>query len=325
MRDLRHRARPCISSDGASHLKSSPHPIRGDHLSEDAPGVVEAAPQAGFERSGDLRFFVIREFNDEVAAVAGIAEVGGDLAVVDIAVGELFEPDSIAGVTEVEAGEAGGGFAEEGHHVLAAAKDPVGIEADFDGGGVGVGEDVPPFAGVAGHFRGVLVDHEAGVFAAEFGSEAVKGGGLGGQLFIGLGCALGEGVGVKADGFEEAGGFADAAGEVEGGGNSLICTGFGVHFAAVVDDGDLEFVLAEEAGGALGELGSEESGADEFEGGIAGLAEGAEDLVEVILHLLVLAGEVLAPDIGLAGEDGLVAVLCGEGGRGGESGEQAAA
>ena len=97
-----------------------------------------------------------------------------------------------------------------------------------------------------------------------------------------------------------------------------------MHFAAVVNDGDLEFVLAEEAGGALGKLGGEEGGADEFESGVTGVAEGAENLVEVVLHLLFLAGEVLAPDVSLAGEDGLVAVLCGESGRCGECGEQAA-
>ena len=199
MRDLCRRARPCSSSDGASHLETSPRLIRGDHLSEDAPGVAEAAPQAGFERSGDLRFFVISEFDHEVAAVAGIAEVGGDLAVVDVAIGEFFEPDAIARVAEVEAVEAGGGFAEEGHDILTAAKDPVGIEADFDGGGVGVGKNVTPFAGVISHFWGVLVNHEAGVLTAEFGSEAVEGGGLDGELFIGLGGALGEGVGVEAD------------------------------------------------------------------------------------------------------------------------------
>jgi hypothetical protein len=325
VRDLCRRARPCSSSDGASHPTISPFPFRGDRLCEDAPGVAEATPQAGFERSGDLRFFVISEFDDEVAAVAGIAEVGGDLAIVNVAIGEFFEPDAIAGVAEVEAGEAGGGFAEEGHDVLAAAKDPVGIEADFDGSGVGMGEDVTPFAGIIGHFGGVLVDHEAGVFAAEFGGEAVEGGGLGGQLFVGLGGALGEGVWVEAHGFEDTGGFADTAGEVEGGGNGLFSAGVGVHFASVVDDGDFELVLAEEAGGSFGKLGGEEGGADEFEGGVTGIAEGAEDLVEVVLHLLFLAGEVLAPDVSLAGEDGLVAALGGEGGRGGEGGEQAAA
>ena len=145
-------------------------------------------------------------------------------------------------------------------------------------------------------FPGVLVKHHVRVFAFQFGGEPVDRGGLDFELLIRLAGALGERVGVEAEGFEQTGGFADAA---HGSSAAAMVFRRPLRCASRRPDRQREpsFVLAEQPGGTLANSGAKS--AHEFEGGVTRPLERTQDLVEMLLDLLPAAAEMLAPDIGL--------------------------
>lgn len=173
------------------------------------------------------------------------------------------------------------------------------VEADAEILVVHFVEDGTPLAGVFRHFRGVLVQQEAHPFAADGLAKVFDGGTFIGEFGIGFALAFGLGVDVGDDGFNAEAG--DLAGEGDGvvDGPAGGC-GF-VEDTALIDDGEGEFVLFEQAGRTVSEIGREQVGG-EIDLMVAGIGEALEDFIEAVGEGFVDAFEVLGPDIDLDGE-----------------------